>query len=134
MFARAFSGIIPPMSAVQSTPTKDFYIHVGAPDPIIVRFRAGGAQGDLVSFDSSLKFTFSNLAGTVTLGVGTGVTLSTDEDVADSRATIQMSIAQSRTIPEGPLTRYEIQRTTGSNEEVFLMGLLIGEGGDNPDA
>jgi hypothetical protein len=122
------------MSAVQSTPTKDFYIHIGAPDPIIVRYRAGGSEGDLVAFDSSLKFTFSNLAGTVTLGVGTGITLSTDEATANARATIQMTVAQSRAIPEGPLTRYEIQRTIGTNEEVFLMGLLIGEGGDNPDA
>jgi len=121
------------MSAVQSTPTKDFYIHIGAPDPIIVRYRADGSEGDLVAFDSSLKFTFSNLSGTVTLGVGTGITLSTDETVANARATIQMTVAQSRAIPEGPLTRYEIQRTIGTNEEVFLMGLLIGEGGDNPD-
>jgi hypothetical protein len=130
----AFSGIISPMSAVQSTPTKDFYIHVGAPDPIIVRYRAGGSEGTLVAFDSSLKFTFSNLAGTVTLGVGTGITLSTDETVASARATIQMTVAQSRTIPEGPITHYEIQRTTEGREEVFLMGSLIGQGGDNPDA
>ena len=43
-------------------------------------------------------------------------------------------VAQSRAIPEGPLTRYEIQRTTSGREEVFMMGTLIGEGGDNPDA
>jgi hypothetical protein len=122
------------MSAVQSTPTKDFYIHAGAPDPIIVRYRAGGSEGDLVSFDSSFKFTFSNLAGTVTLGVGTGITLSTDETVANARATIQLTVAQSRAIPEGPLTHYEIQRTTDGREEVILMGSLIGQGGDNPDA
>jgi hypothetical protein len=121
------------MSAVQQTPVKDLYIHIGAPDPIIVRYRAGGSGGDLVSFDSSLKFTFYNLAGTVTLGVGTGITLSTDEAVADSRATIQMSVAQSRTIPEGPLTHYEVQRVIGGREEVILMGNLIGEGGTNPD-
>jgi hypothetical protein len=121
------------MSAVQQTPSKDFYIHRGAPDPIIVRYRAGGTDGTLVSFDSTLKFTFYNLAGTVTLGVGTGITLSTDEAVADSRATVQMTVAQSRTIPEGPLTKYEVQRTVGTREEVILMGMLIGEGGDNPD-
>lgn len=122
------------MSSVQSTPTKDLYIHIGAPDPIIFRYRAGGTGGTLVAFDSSLKFTFMNAAGTVTLGVGTGITLSTDETVADARATVQLSRAQSRTIPEGPLTRYEIQRTISGREEVILMGNLIGEGGDNPDA
>jgi hypothetical protein len=121
------------MSSVQQTPAKDFYIHRGAPDPIILRFRAGGSGGDLVSFDSSLKFTFYNLAGTVTLGVGTGITLSTDEATANARATIQMSLAQSRTIPEGPLTKYEVQRVEGGREEVILMGMLIGEGGNNPD-
>jgi len=122
------------MSAVQSTPTKDFYIHIGAPDPIIVRFRAGGEDGTLVPFDSSLKFIFNAGSSQVILGVGSGITLSTDEAVADSRATIQMTRAQSRTIPEGPLTRYEIQRTTEGREEVFLMGVLIGQGGDNTDA
>lgn len=121
------------MSSVQQTPTKDFYVHVGAPDPIIFRYRAGGVGGTLVSFDSSLRFTFSNLAGTVTLGVGTGITLSTDETVSNARATIQMTLLQSRTIPEGPLTRYEIQRVTAGREEVILMGMLIGEGGENPD-
>jgi hypothetical protein len=121
------------MSAVQQTPAKDFYIHIGAPDPIIVRYRAGGTDGTLVSFDSTLKFTFYNLAGTVTLGVGTGITLSTDEDTANARATIQLTVAQSRTIPEGPLTKYEVQRTVSGREEVILMGMLIGEGGDNPD-
>ena len=122
------------MSSVQATPTKDLYVHIGAPDPIIVRFRAGGTGGTLVAFDSSLKFTFSNAAGTVTLGVGSGITLSTDETVADARATVQLSVAQSRAIPEGPLTNYEIQRTVGTRQEVFLMGTLIGQGGDNPDA
>jgi hypothetical protein len=121
------------MSAVQQTPTKDFYIHIGAPDPIVLRYRAGGSEGDLVAFDSTLKFTFYNIAGTVTLGVGTGITLSTDEATANARATIQMTLAQSRTIPEGPLTKYEVQRVEGGREEVILMGMLIGEGGDNPD-
>lgn len=122
------------MSSVVQTPVKDFYIHVGAPDPIIVRLRAGGTEGTLVSFDSSLKFTFFNESGTVTLGVGTGITLATDETIANARATVQLTVAQSRTIPEGPLTRYEIQRTTAGREEVLLMGNLIGQGGDNPDA
>jgi hypothetical protein len=122
------------MSSVQSTPTKDFYIHVGAPDPIIVRYRAGGTDGTLESFDSTLKFTYDTGTGDVTLGVGTGITLSTDEAVSNSRATIQLTVAQSRTIPQGPLTNYEIQRTVSGREEVFLTGLLIGEGGDNPDA
>ncbi len=121
------------MSSVQATPSRDFYVHIGAPDPIIVRYRAGGTDGTLVSFDTSLKFTFFNAAGTVTLGVGSGITLSADETVPDARATIQMTLAQSRAIPEGPLTRYEIQRITGGREEVFMMGTLIGEGGDNPD-
>lgn len=122
------------MSAVVETPKKDFYVHIGAPDPIIVQYRSGGSEGTLVSLDSTLKFTFMNHAGTVTLGVGTGITLATAETVANARATIQLTVAQSRTIPEGPFTRYEIQRTTNGREEVFLCGNLIGEGGDNPDA
>lgn len=122
------------MSSIYATPTQDFYVHIGAPDPIVFRYRAGGTGGTLVSLDSSLKFKYSNAAGSVVLGVGSGITLSDDETVTDARATIQLTVAQSRAIPEGPLTRYEIQRDTMGREEVILMGALIGEGGDNPDA
>lgn len=122
------------MPSTEKCQLQNFYIHIGAPDPINIRYRAGGAGGTLVGFDSTLKFTFINAAGTVTLGVGSGITLSTDEGVANARASIQLSIAQSRTIPEGALTRYEIQRAAAGREEVFLMGMLIGEGGGNPDA
>lgn len=122
------------MSSLYATPKKDFYVHIGAPDPIVVRYRAGGTGGTLVSFDSTLKFTFTNSAGTVTLGVGTGITLSDDEGVTNARATIQPTIAQSRVIPVGALTPYEIQRDVGGREEVFLMGTLIGVGGGNVDA
>ena len=108
-------------------------MHIGAPAPIIVRYRAGGTAGTLVAFDSSLKFMFVNDAGTTTLTVGAGITLSTDETIANARATIQLTVSQSRLIPVGAVTRYEIQRLNGANEEVFLSGLLIGEGGDNPD-
>lgn len=121
------------MSSVDPTPTQNFYVHIGAPEPIVVRYRAGGAGGTLVAFDSSLKFTYVNDAGMTTLTVGNGITLSTDETIANARATIQLTIAQSRAIPPGAVTRYEIQRLNGSNESVFLEGLLIGEGGDNVD-
>jgi hypothetical protein len=122
------------MSAIQETPKKNFYVHRGAPDPIIVRFRAGGPDGTLVAFDSTIKFQYVNASGTVTLGVGSGITLSADETIADARATIQLSVAQSRQIPKGAVTKFEIQRSVSGREEVFLMGNLIGAGGDNPDA
>jgi len=121
------------MSSIYATPVRDFYIHIGAPDPIVFRYRAGGTGGTLVSLDSSLKFRFTTASGSVTLGVGSGITLSDDEAVTDARATIQLTVAQSRTLPEGPLTHYEIQRDNAGREEVILMGNLIGEGGDNPD-
>ena len=120
-------------SSVEPTPTKNLYVHNGAPAPIIVRYRAGGTGGTLVALDSSLKFMFVNDAGSTTLTVGGEITLSTDETIANARATIQLTVAQSRLIPVGAVTRYEIQRLNGANEEVFLSGLLIGEGGDNPD-
>ena len=122
------------MSSVSPTPEKNFYVHIGAPDPIILRYRGGGTGGTLVAFDSSLKFVFRNSAGSVTLGVGAGITLSTDETVANARATVQLTLVQSRAIPEGALTTYEVQRTVGGREDVFLMGFLIGVGGGNPDA
>lgn len=118
------------MSAIQETPKKDFYVHRGAPDPIIVRYRAAN---NLIAFNGSLKFTYVTPTGTTTLGVGSGITLSTDEAVSNARATIQMTVAQSRLIPPGGLTTYEIQRDDGGREHVFLMGKLIGEGGENTD-
>lgn len=121
------------MSVLEKTATKNLYIHIGAPDPIIFRYRAGGTGGTLVAFDSSLKFQFVTPSGTTVLGVGSGITLSTDETVANARATIQLTVAQSRAIPSGGLTTYEIQRTVGGRDEVILMGTLIGIGGDNPD-
>lgn len=121
------------MSSVASTPSKAFYVHIGAPEPIIFRYRANGTGGTLVPFDSSLKFQFVTPSGATVLGVGSGITLSTDETIANARATVQLTVAQSRTIPEGAMTTYEIQRTASGREEVILMGLLIGEGGDNPD-
>jgi hypothetical protein len=122
------------MSTVSQTPRKNFYVHVGAPDPIILQYRADGAEGTLVAFDSTLKCTVKTPTSSFTLGVGTGITLSESETVADARATIQMTVAQSRTIPLGAMTIYEIQRTVGGREEVIMMGKLIAEGGDNPDA
>jgi hypothetical protein len=121
------------MSSLQQTPRKDFFVHRGAPDPIIIRFRSGGANGILVAFDATLKFTYTSASGLVTLGVGSGITLSTDETVANARATIQLTIAQSRQIPDGALTSYELQRLIGSREEVFLNGFLVGSGGVNVD-
>ena len=121
------------MSSILPTPVKDFYIHIGAPDPIIIRYRAGGDGGNLVAFDSSLRFMLTGPSGSLVLGVGNGITLSTDETIVNARATIQLTIEQSRAIPEGALTRYELQRDVLGRQEVFLMGVLIGEGGANPD-
>jgi hypothetical protein len=122
------------MSATEGTPRKNFYVHVGAPDPIQVQLRAGGSGGTLTAFDSTLKFQVRTPTSSFTLEVGTDITLSAAETVADARASIQMTITQSRTIPLGALTTYELQRTVAGREEVILMGKLIAEGGDNPDA
>ncbi|MCA3574827.1 MAG: hypothetical protein IOC86_13010 [Aestuariivirga sp.] len=118
------------MSTIGATPKKNFGVHRGAPAPIRIRLRGGGV---LVSFDNSLKFTVTHPTGSFTLGVGTGITLSAAEAVSNAEATIQLSVAQSRQLPLGALSTYEIQRTAGGQEQVFLMGKLIAEGGGNPD-
>ena len=121
------------MSSVRATLKQNFFVHIGAPDPIIFRYRAGGTGGTLVAFDSSLKFQFVTPSGATVLGVGSGITLSTYETIANAQATVQLTVAQSRSIPPGALTPYEIQRTISGREEVILMGKLIPTGGDNPD-
>lgn len=122
------------MSAVTETPKKNFYVHVGAPAPILVRVRAGGTGGTLTAFDSTLKFQYSIPSGAVVLGVGSGITLSTDETIANALATIQLTVGQSRALPSNALIPYELQRITSGREEVVIMGKLIPEGGVNPDA
>lgn len=122
------------MSSTEPTPTHDFYIHIGAPDPIKFQYREGGSGGTLAAFDSSLKMQYTNSNGTVSLGVGTGITLSSAEGVANALATAQLTVLQSRSIPLGAMTTYEIQRTVSGREEVLFMGRLVGEGGSNPDA
>lgn len=122
------------MSSTEATPKSDFYIQIGAPDPIKFQYREGGSGGVLQAFDSSLKFYYVNSNGTVTLTTTSGITLSSAEGVANALATIQLTVAQSRLIPPGAMTSYEVQRTVSGREEVILMGRLIGEGGYNPDA
>jgi hypothetical protein len=121
------------MSAVMPAPRKDFFVHSGAPDPIVFRRRVGGAAGALLSFDSTLRFQYVTPSSAIVLSVGNGITLAADEAVANARAIVQMTVAQSRAIPAGTVTRYEVQRVTAGREEVILMGRLIGYGGDNPD-
>lgn len=118
------------MSSTEPTPSQDFYVHIGAPEPIKFRRKEGGLY---VSLDSSLKFQYVNSFGTVILGVGTGITLSAVGDVPDAEATIKLTVEQSRNIPKRSRTRYEVQRVVDGDPQVFMMGRLIGEGGDNPD-
>ena len=126
------------MSSTEKTPTQNFYVQIGAPDPIAFQYRAGGTGGTLQSFDSSLKFRYTNRNGTVDLTTSSGITL---EDVVedsvtytDAQATVQLTVLQSRSIPAGNFTAYEVQRNVAGREEVIFMGRLIGQGGDNPDA
>lgn len=126
------------MSSTEKTPTQNFYVQIGAPDPIMFQYRVGGTDGTLVTFDSSLKFRYTNRNGTVDLTTSSGITLDdvVEDSVtyADARATVQLTVLQSRSIPAGNFTAYEVQRTVSGREEVILMGRLIGQGGDNPDA
>jgi len=126
------------MSSIEPTPTRTFYVQIGAPDPIAFQYRAGGTGGTLQSFDSSLKFRYTNRNGTVDLTTSSGITLSdVVEDAVtytNALATVQLTVAQSRLIPAGNFTAYEVQRTVSGREEVIFMGRLVGQGGDNPDA
>lgn len=119
--------------ALNDTPSQDFIIHIGAPKPIIFRVRQGEG-GLLRAFDSSLVMRVVHPAGTFDLTPGNGITLSSDEGVADALVTARLSIEQSRLIPPGGRTRFEIQETAGGGDTIVLMGALIGKGGGNPDA
>ncbi len=121
------------MSVTEPTPTRNLYQAIGGPEAIIFQIRAG-AGGLLTAFTTAVKFIVTSKAGStlMTLTNGSGITLSTSESVANGRATVQLSVAQSRLLSKGRMQRWELQ--DGSPEVIKALGWLTGEGGENPDA
>lgn len=114
-------------------PHYNWQVFRGAPLPMPFRVRIA-STGLLRSFDSTILMRVTHPAGTFDLTVGTGLTLSDDEAVTNARVTAQLTIAQSRLVPIGNLTAFEIQEGGSGAERGVLYGRLIGYGGDNPDA
>lgn len=118
------------MAVSNQTPRRDFEIHRGAPQPIVIQKRVSGT---LQAFDSSLRFRAFYGSTTINLTVGSGITLASAESVSNARATITISETQSRLVPDGSLMVYEIEMGSPGAETPVLMGRLIGVGGYNAD-
>ncbi len=114
---------------LNNTPRQDYYIHRGAPKPIVLRYKDGSG-----TFDATLKMqVVPQGAAAFILTVGNGISLSPHNAVADAAMTAQLSIAQSRLIEVGGVTTFELQQGGAGSETVLLMGKLVGVGGANPD-
>lgn len=117
---------------INDTPVVDYAVHIGAPKPIQFQVRQSSG-GVLRAFDTTLKMRITYPTGSLDLTVGSGITLSTAETVSNAVVTAQLTVAQSRLIPEGNLSSYEIQETVSGVERAVLMGRLTGRGGLNSD-
>lgn len=111
-------------------------LHVGAMEPWRFQFRAGGLTGTLVPFPSTtkLQLTWGTTPTTLVLTVGSGLTLEDAESVVEARLVARLTNAQSRTLPAGSLTRYELQTGAAEAERALFMGKVTVIGGLNPDA
>ena len=54
-------------------------------------------------------------------------------DERTSELTWTPTLAESRSIPIGPVAQYEIERRIGSFQEPFITGIINGKGGINDD-
>ena len=118
------------------TAAADLALHVGAMEPWRFQFRAGGLTGTLVPFPvtSTLQLTWGRTPETLVLTVGGGLTLEDVEGVTGGRLVARLTNAQSRTLPAGALTRYELQTGAAEAERALFMGKVTVIGGMNPDA
>lgn len=111
------------------TASHDFVIHRGAPRPLRISHRIDGVLQELAS---TLRFRCNTRGTTIDLTVGSGITLTDSEGIANAEAVIALTVAQSRTIPAGKVTTYEITDGAVAEQPLFI-GYLIGRGGDNSD-
>lgn len=121
------------MSVTEPLPTRTLYQAIGGPEAIIFQIRASSG-GVLTAFTTAVKFIVTSKAGVtlMTLANGSGITLSTSESIANGRATVQLTVAQSRLLTKGRMQRWELQ--DGNPEVIKAAGPMVAEGGDNPDA
>ena len=122
--------------------TQNFHMARGAPDPLRIQIRSFGttAPGDLTVFDATVVCRIVYPGGTLDLTVGAGITLEpgitvgSEITVLNAQIVIRLTELQSRLIPLGGLSTYEVQSGVAGSERLLLMGRLIGVAGNNPDA
>jgi len=113
----------------------DLALHVGAMEPWRFQVRAGGVAGTLTSFTRNevLRLTWGTTPTVLDLTNGNGLTYENAEGVTDARIVARLTNAQSRTLPNGSLTKYELQTGDAEAERAILMGRVKVKGGLNPD-
>jgi hypothetical protein len=115
------------MPIYNTTPRANFEIHRGAPNPI--EFVQTDDTGAYVQFDSTLTFSAETSTGvSISKSVGSGITLSIYDSTANAKVSIQLSTAESETIPLGLNTDYEIVKGSAGSERGVMIGKLNGVG------
>lgn len=111
---------------------KDLAIHVGAMVPWRFTWKAGGFR---VPFNGNEKLIFTwGKTGSLTLSAGSGITYETVDGLVNARLVARLTNAQTRLLPKGLLTSYEMQTGVAEQERALFMGRVLVEGGANPDA
>ena len=104
----------------------DIEIYRGAPLPFVF-FEDEVDTGTPIARDPTITMTVTPKgAASFTLAVGSGITLSTYNAVANAKVTILLSNAQSLQVPEGKHCVYEITEGPTGNKVVVMAGSLIG--------
>ena len=115
-----------------STPTYDLLTRHGNTLTVPLRFKsADGSPFDLTG--SELVFYCKAQQGSVNLRktIGSGLAMS---DPASGRVTVTLTAAETRSLPAGRMTDYEIERRIDGTEKTLLAGLIEVEAGINDDA
>lgn len=94
--------------------------------------------------DVTLPFEFDDLTGNDYSLVGASLKFTTDSvstleipltisDAASGKASLSLTSAQTRLLPLGRVTQYEIEETRGGKQTTLLSGMINAQGGVNVD-
>ena len=110
------------------TPDTSFAIWRGAAVPLVVRnFNRLDGVYEAFAASLALRVKVRNVAS-FTLAVGSGITLSSWNGVANALATCLLSEAQSLLIPSGRFASYELTEGAPGSLSIVMAGSLVGEG------
>lgn len=113
--------------------TYDFVLFRGTTTPLVVQLLEVD-ENDVetpVPFDDVRLSVYDGDTLLFRKSLGDGIEVT---DSGQSEVTWTPTVAESRSIPLGPVAKYELEVRDGSSQRVFLTGTITGSGGLNDDA